>query len=139
LPLLSLAARQLEPAPLDRAARISQHMSRSYLKGLAFAVGLAACSSTEPSASIGTVRFQLVAPLCSSVLPVTFRIDNAQVGQDTFRVAVALEHLTSAAFAVTAGAHVLGASVIGGYVWPDTTVGIVPGDTVTRLLPFYCS
>jgi hypothetical protein len=114
-------------------------MLRTCWKSLAFAVVFVGCHSTEPSTSFGTVRFQLVAPLCSSVLPVTLNIDSAPVGQDTFRVNLAPEHLTSAAFAVLAGTHVLGARVVGGYVWPDTSVSIVPGDSVIRFLPFYCS
>jgi hypothetical protein len=85
------------------------------------------------------VYFALDAPLCSSVLPVQFSIDNALVGTDTFRVNLAPNHTTSAAFPTSAGSHTLGARVVGGYVWADTLVMLSAGAVLTKSLPFYCS
>lgn len=109
--------------------------------GITFAA-LAACEATGPNPRVGftlaPVYFQLDAPLCSSVLPVQFSIDNVLVGTDTFRVNLANPHTLSRGFATPLGARVLSARVIGGYVWTDTTV-MLTGSGVTRMLPFYCS
>lgn len=102
-------------------------------------VALVACRSSVPTAPQATVYFALDAPLCSSVLPVQFLIDNALVGTDTFRVNLAPNHTTSAAFPTPAGSHTLGARVVGGYVWADTVVMLSAGAVLIRTLPFYCS
>ena len=102
-------------------------------------VTLVACRGSVPTAPRATVYFALDAPLCSSVLPVQFLIDNALVGTDTFRVNLAPNHTTSAAFPTSAGSHTLGARVVGGYVWADTVVILSAGAVLTKTLPFYCS
>jgi hypothetical protein len=102
-------------------------------------VTLGACRDSVPTAPQSTVYFALDAPLCSSVLPVQFSIDSALVGTDTFRVNLAPNHTTSAAFTTSAGIHVLGARVVGGYVWADTVVSLGAGAVLTKTLPFYCS
>jgi len=103
------------------------------------AVVLAACATIEPAPPQATVYFVLDAPLCSSQLPVEFTIDGALVGTDTFRVNLAPNHTTSRAFATSAGQHTLGARVVGGYVWTDTTVTLAAGQIFNDSLPFYCS
>lgn len=100
---------------------------------------LAACSSTEAPQPTGAVNFVLVAPLCSSVLPVSLSIDGQAVATDTFRVAVSNPHTVSRDFPVTPGRHVLGAHVIGGYVWADLTATVTAVATTSDSLPFYCS
>jgi hypothetical protein len=81
----------------------------------------------------------LDAPLCSLQLPVQFWIDGIPVGADAFRVRLPPNDTTSAGFRTAPGTHSLGARVVGGLVWPDTTVTLSPGEVFTRLLPFYCS
>jgi hypothetical protein len=93
----------------------------------------------DPLAPGGTVVFVLDAPLCSSVLPVEFLIDSVLVGSDTFRVRVSPSDTISPTYRTTAGTHLLGARVVNGLVWADTTVSIAPGEVFTLLLPFYCS
>lgn len=101
-------------------------------------LALAACTS-DPAAPPATVYFVLDAPLCSSILPVEFSIDNVKVGSDTFLVNLQPEDTVSTGFEIKAGDHVLGATVVNGYVWPDTTVTLAPGASFQHLLPFYCS
>jgi hypothetical protein len=100
--------------------------------------GLFACAD-DPSAPGGTVVFVLEAPLCSSTLPVEFLIDSVVAGRDTFRVNLSPEDTISPTFRVQGGTHLLGARVVNGYIWPDTTVTIAGGESITRILPFYCS
>jgi len=89
-------------------------------------VALAACGNpATPDATAG-VNFALVAPLCSSVLPIQLLVDGRVVATDTFRVAVTNPHLFSTTFAVSAGQHVLDAHVIGGYVWRSDTIDVLP-------------
>ena len=109
-------------------------------------ITVGACKLTAPSAPKATVRFMIDAPLCSSIIPVQFSIDRVLVGTDTFFVDVApREHLTSRDFAVSVGQHVLGArlslrgSFDSGKEFPDKTVNLAAGATVTDSLPFYCS
>ena len=91
----------------------------------------------------GAVNFVLDAPLCSSVLPVQFTIDNITVGTDTFRVQLRPEHLTSAVFITSIGSHTLGAKVTGGSAsgstWPNLSVNLAGGAMKADTLPFYCS
>lgn len=68
-----------------------------------------------------------------------FTIDNRRVGADTFRVHLPPDRIVSRAFAVSAGNHLLGARVVGGFVWPDTVVAMAEGAVVQRTLSFYCS
>lgn len=105
---------------------------------LAAAVGFAACrgSATEPSTA---VNFVIVAPLCSSVIPVEFTIDSRTVGTDTFRVAVSAPRTVSRNFSVTPGQHFLGARVVDGYAWSPQAVFVASGTVVSDSLPFYCS
>ncbi len=107
------------------------------LIGWAIAI-LAACTS-EPAAPDATVFFVIDAPLCSSRIPVEFSIDGVLAGNDTFLVNLAPTHTRSAGFTVHPGTHTLGARVVSGLVWPDTTVTVSSGDTVLDSLPFYCS
>ncbi len=108
-------------------------------RAVAVAIAFLAACGTDPAAPPATVSFLLDAPLCSSSLPVQFSIDAVVVGTDTFRVHLPPDHVASAGFAVGAGTHTLGARVIGGLVWPDTTVTLAPAQAFTRSLPFYCS
>lgn len=101
------------------------------------ALVLAGCKDAQAPST--TVVFVLDAPLCSSSLPVEFLIDGTVAGSDTFRIHLPPDDTISPVLRTSAGAHVLGARVIGGFVWPDTTVTIAPGESVTRTLPFYCS
>lgn len=112
-----------------------------YLRNLArAAVALLApgCGSATADDQ-AKVYFELDAPLCSSILPVEFRIDGQVVGLDTFRVHLPPDHIRSRGYPVTAGEHDLGASVIGGFVWADSQVTVGPGQSATRILAFYCS
>lgn len=111
--------------------------SRSALAAALAATGITACASTTSPRA--TVSFAIDAPLCSSVLPVEFSIDGQRVGTDTFRVAVSNAHTTSRAFSVSPGRHLLGAHVINGFVWPDSSVAVSAGTAVYFSLPFYCS
>jgi hypothetical protein len=109
------------------------------LSAIAFAA-LVACSGATEAAPSGVVFFQLDAPLCSSIIPVQFSIDQAIVATDTFMVHVAGgNHTRSRAFETSPGAHTLSARTVGGYVWPDKQVTITAGAAVTDSLPFYCS
>ncbi len=105
------------------------------------AIASAAChNATDPAErGMAGVVYVLDAPLCSSRLPVEFRIDSALVGVDTFTVHLAPNHGTSQRFPINAGRHVVGARVSGGLVWSDTSVTLLGGQTFTDSLPFYCS
>jgi hypothetical protein len=106
-------------------------------------IALGSCTSASAVAPLATVRFVIVAPLCSSIIPVQLSIDHQPVATDTFRVAINPVHTTSRDFSVSAGPHTLGARVISalgsGYVWPDTTVTLAAGAVAADSLPFYCS
>lgn len=99
----------------------------------------AACHTSTSAERPATVTFVLVAPACSSVLPVQFSVDGQSVGTDTFRVAVSAPRTVSRPFAVSPGQHTLGAQVVGGYVWPPLAVSITSGAVLADSLPFYCS
>jgi hypothetical protein len=108
-------------------------------------IGLCACENPAASPASATVNFVAVSQTCSSVIPVAFSLDGQPLGTDTFRIALPNPHTTSRSFMVTPGQHALGAHIPisanfgGGYVWPDQTVNLVAGATVTDSLPFYCS
>ena len=120
-------------------------ISNRFLSGLiaASAVAGSACAKESTAPQAATVYFVLDAPFCGMSLPVQFLIDNAPAGTDTFRVNIPQPHLTSAAIATTAGAHVLGAwvngGILGGYKWPNSSVTVAAGATVHDTLSFYCS
>ena len=97
------------------------------------------CTTEAAAPRAAIVYFVIDAPLCSSAIPVQFFIDHAPVGTDTFIVNLAPAHTRSAGFETTEGLHVLGARVVSGYVWPDTTVSAAEGQALERSLPFYCS
>jgi hypothetical protein len=101
-------------------------------------VACAGAKISEPRPA--TVFFQLDAPLCSSIIPVEFHIDDAVVGKDTFVVHLANEHTKSRGFTTTAGQHKLGGGTFGTQKgWPDMTVSLRAGETFTDTLHFYCS
>ena len=114
---------------------------RLYISAIVGIATLGACSSTEPLPQSAEVRFVLDAPLCSSIMPVTFSIDSVVVGTDTFRVHLPPNHTESKAFTVSPGNHVLGARTTGvfSYVWRDTVVKATAGAATFDTLPFYCS
>jgi hypothetical protein len=111
-------------------------MKRWTALAAAVCVACDVADSVHPSAA---VNFVLVAPLCSSILPVEFSVDNRLVGTDTFRVGLAAPRTRSSHFAVVPGQHVLSARVVNGYVWAPHTVSVAAGTVVTDSLPFYCS
>lgn len=101
---------------------------------------LVACAGAKSVAPQPVVVYRLVPYACSSIIPVQFYIDGAQVAADTFRIAVAGgDHTTSRALTTSVGQHTLGARVVNGYVWPDTLVSLTAGELFTDSLPFYCS
>jgi hypothetical protein len=104
---------------------------------LAAAGALAGCAIVDPAPG-GTVDFLIDAPLCSSRIPVQFSIDSTIVGTDTFFVHLAPEHIRSRLFGAAPGRHTLHAAT-NLYAWPDKTVTIADGQSVTDTLPFYCS
>jgi hypothetical protein len=107
---------------------------------VASAVLVACMNTTENPVLNASVFFELDAPLCSSIIPVQLSIDHTVVATDTFMVNVApREHIRSRAFITTAGAHILSARTVAGYVWPDLHVTLAAGSAVTDSLPFYCS
>ena len=102
-------------------------------------VWCSACRSAAAADQPATLTFVLVAPLCSSVLPVEFFVDARSVGIDTFRVAVNAPRTVSHAFTIDPGSHELSAHVVGGYVWPSHTVSILAGSAYADSLALYCS
>jgi hypothetical protein len=106
------------------------------------AAALVACEGTKIGGPQATVSYTLVAPLCSSRIPVHFYIDSVQVGTDTFRINVAGEHTTSRGFATSAGDHRLSAHAFGDiwdYAWPEKLVRLATGEMFTDSLQLYCS
>jgi hypothetical protein len=110
---------------------------RLFAQGLlCMGVGLlGVCSTPKSVAPQAAVCFLIDAPLCSSIMPVQFSIDNVQVATDTFVVGIA----GSRAFVTSLGTHTLSARTVSGYVWPEKQVTVVSGDVVTDSLPFHCS
>lgn len=104
---------------------------------LAAVSALAACTVVDPAPG-ATVDFLIDAPFCSSRIPMEFSIDGTIVGTDTFFVHLAPEHIRSRAFTTSQGQHTL--HVRGGlFMWPDKTVSLTNGQSVTDTLPLYCS
>ena len=104
---------------------------------LAAVITLTACTIVDPAPG-AAVDFLLDAPLCSSRIPVEFSIDGTVVGTDTFFVHLAPEHIRSHLFGASPGRHTLHAAT-NLYAWPDKTVTLSDGQSVTDTLPFYCS
>jgi hypothetical protein len=123
------------------------------------AILAAACGgSTDPRAN-AQVRFVTDAPFCSDPRPVSFFIDNVQVGRDTMWFGVTADtspfippvgsqkYKAYRSFGVQAGIHTIGAIIVDMispyppfiYRWPDTTINVAAGAEVVRNLPFYCS
>lgn len=102
------------------------------------ALALTACQD-DSLAPDGSIVFIFDAPLCSSSVPVEFLIDSVVAGRDTFRIHLPPDDTISPVFRTSPGTHILGARVVNGSVWPDTTVTIAPGESIARILPFYCS
>lgn len=100
--------------------------------------GLAACTTIIESVPTATVDFLIDAPLCSSRIPVAFLIDSTIVGTDTFLVHLGTEHTRSRTFITSPGPHTLYAR-FNTYVWPEKTLTLAAGQSVTDTLPFYCS
>jgi hypothetical protein len=101
---------------------------------------IVACGRTPTEPPVGAVNFMIVAPLCSSVVPMFFRIDGGTTSVDTFRVNIGGgTHTVTRDYVLTPGPHVLSARTSWGYVWADTTVTVVANKTTTDSLPLYCS
>lgn len=100
---------------------------------------LAAACGSDPISPNATVRFVLDAPFCSSRLPVQFFIDAQLVATDTFAVNFGPAHTVSALFSTKSGVHSIGARVVNGFIWPDKTITLTPGQAFNDTLPFYCS
>ena len=95
---------------------------------------LAGCGAAEPDSA--RIYFKTDAPFCGRLV-IDKTIDGAVRARDT----VASGQL-SPPYTVTPGPHVIGAGAVffsGTIPWPDTTVNVSAGDSVTRILPFYCS
>lgn len=97
---------------------------------------------------LGTVRFQLDAPLCSSVLPLRFLVDGRVVSSDTFVVGFGDRPLrTTHDVQMTATAHDLSVQlfrpVLNDYGAVDGLatqhVNVPAGGLVVDTLHFYCS
>lgn len=105
--------------------------------------GIACASSgTTSTPDAATVRFQLVAPLCSSVFPATFSIDGRVVATDTFFIHTSHADHTTRDVTTTAGHHLIAAgfaTATGSNAWPDRTVTLAPGDVFVDTLATYCS
>jgi hypothetical protein len=100
-------------------------------------VGVTACDDPLPPP---LVDFQIDAPLCSSTIPVSLRIDGAEVGVDTFRVNVAPERRRSRPFETSVGNHTLAVfRPSGTLVQEDSTVALKAGDSYRFIFGFYCS
>ena len=115
--------------------------SRAFLPVFTFGIAAAiACGGNGTSTPQAAVYFVLDAPLCSSVVPMRFSIDNTVVGLDTFRVNLAPNHTTSHAFFTTPGMHVVsGVGVNGGFVFPARSVSLTDGASFMDTLSTSCS
>jgi len=73
-------------------------------------------------------------------LPVEFLVDGSVIGRDTFHI-FGPSPVMSPTFSIAAGPHALGARTLPPYTfaWPDTSITVTNGETITRTLPFYCS
>src|SRR4051812_20890090 len=100
---------------------------------------LAACSSLTGSRTQPSITFEIDAPLCSSIIPAIFSIDNVEVARDTFRVHLVPERTKSRAIRTSPGLHTVSARTDFGFVWPTRTVNLTAGEAFTDSLPFYCS
>ena len=118
-------------------------MIRLRKKGTALTLGCAlwagACRTPAMSDQSAGVKFVIVAPLCSSVIPVELSIDGNVVATDTFRVAVSDPHTVSRMFIVAPGQHTVGARGDRSFTWPTQTVSLRADSIYTDSLPAYCS
>lgn len=120
----------------------SRHTDRRFLAATVVAIGLAvllACSSAV--APLPKVSFVLDGPLCGGgKVSVQFSIDGVLVGSDSLQLfAAGRPGTTSQSFTTTVGRHVIGARTTYGLIWPDSSVTLQTGQTLTDTLPFYCS
>lgn len=113
-------------------------MNAGRFPSVAVLLVLAACNS-DAAGPPPSVRYVIDAPFCGGKFPMQFFIDNAQIGVDTFAVNTTPLHLTSKDFETTVGPHTIGARLASGYVWPNRSVNLAPGQVYTDSLPFYCS
>jgi hypothetical protein len=123
----------------------------------AILAGACGGASTDPGVN-AHVRFVIDAPFCGGPFPVSFFIDNVQVGRDTMWFGVGADtspvgtmgsqrFKSYRSFSVQAGIHTIRAAIVDTippyppfiYGWPDTTVTVSVGSEVVRKLPFYCS
>ena len=110
------------------------------MRMVAIAVCVAALVGCDDPLPPPTVDFQIDAPLCSSVIPVTLWIDAAQVGVDTFRVNYGPEHERTRSFETSAGDHKLAVKFPNGaLIQEDSTVALAAGQRYTFTFGFYCS
>lgn len=112
---------------------------------------------TDPGVN-AHVRFVIDAPFCGIAYPVSFFIDNVQVGRDTMwfgfggdtspvSTVGSQKFKSYRSFDVQAGMHTVRAAIVDTippyppfiYSWTDTTVTVAVGAEVVRKLPFYCS
>jgi hypothetical protein len=106
----------------------------------AVCVAIAVLIGCEDPLPAPVVDFQIDAPLCSSSIPVSLRIDGAQVGVDTFRVNLAPAHLRSRPFETTVGNHTLAVFHPNGIlIQEDSTVALAAGQSYRFIFGFYCS
>ena len=113
----------------------SKHL-KQYLPVLALqcVLWIGACRSVTPDSA--RVYFKTDAPFCGRLV-IEKLIDGVVLGRDTVS-----SDQTSIPYLVTPGTHVVGARAVffsGPIPFPDTTVMLAAGASVTRVLPFYCS
>ena len=92
---------------------------------------LAACGGggTEPIATTGTVFFKIDALTCTGTAAVTLFIDGSAVGTETMSAGS-----TSKGYTTSAASHILGARTAT-YLWPNTTMTVPAGSSITDVLP----
>ena len=97
-------------------------------------LALGACRAVTPESA--RIFYKTDAPFCGYLI-IDKVIDGTRVARDTM-----FSDRLSAGYSVTPGSHVIGARVVflnGAIPFPDTTVTLEAGATLTRVLPFYCS
>ena len=97
-------------------------------------LALGGCRAVSPESA--HIYYKTDAPFCG-YLTIEKVIDGTVVARDTMS-----SGRLSAAYQVTPGSHVIGARVAfltSSIPFPDTTVTLEAGASLTRVLPFYCS